>query len=212
MNCNKKMKKFTAMFAVLVMLLTAFAVVAETEDADASVAIDQTGVSVSGFKQDKTGTLHVPVNCTEASDTVTIKVSENGNEIATQTFEVVNGIQTLDISFKLHRGDHVLDIQSTDSNGDSTYATTGTFHVSKNVWSNVTTYLAIALIAIIIIIIAAVYIRANPRNKPTTTFTELEKQKNEAKKEAELTKTSKKEYDTGTKKTDKIKYTSSRRK
>lgn len=211
MNCIKNAGRYLALLAALVIVLTGFAVVADSTDA--STVIDQTGISSSGFKQDQDGTLHVPVSCSDDTATVTLTVRENGNEIKSQTYDVVNGRQTLDISFELKKGDHSLDITVTDDHGYSSHAQTDV-HVKKNVWSNIATYAAIVVIAIIVVIIAVVYIRANPRNKPTTTFTELEREKNEAKKDAEMTKTAKKEYGTpeGQKKTDRIKYKSSRRK
>ena len=115
--------------------------------------------------------------------------------------------------YDLSAGTHQLSIELT--NGGTTIYAHYDLNVAKNVWSNVTTYVALVIVAIIVVIIAVVYMRANPRNKPTTTFTELEQQEKAAKAaepKAAPSKTEKKKYGGSEEDSGKIKYTSSRRK
>lgn len=186
----------------------AFAVMAD--DSDAAPGIDQGGIKASGFKQDRDGTLTVPVGNLVAG-TATLTITENGDIVKTQTYEVNEETTQLQISFRLSVGTHTVDI-ALENEGTSAAPAQFTFDVAKNVWSSLYTYVAIVIVAIIVVIIAVLYMRANPRVKPTTTFTELEQEK--AAKSSEQTapaKTEKKTYksddDSG-----KIKYTSSRRK
>lgn len=204
MNCVKKsVNKYIAALVAIVMAMTAFAVVADASDA--STGIDSNSISASEFKDGKTGTLHIKVNNNdEVEDQITVTVSENGKTLAEADFVIYPDTHNVDLSFQLSKGTHDLSIQVKDKAGNITKASFA-LDVKKDVWSNLTTYLAIAFLAIIIIIIAVVYMRANPRNKPTTTFTELERQKNEAAAKAE-------EPEKPAKSTGKIKYESSRRK
>ena len=204
MNCvRKSVNKYVAALVAIVMAMTAFAVVADASDA--STSIDQFGITASEFKDGKTGTLHIKVNNNdEVEDQITVTVSENGRTLAEADFVIYPDTHNVDLSFQLSKGTHDLSIQVKDKAEHITKASFA-LDVKKDVWSNLTTYLAIAFLAIIIIIIAVVYMRANPRNKPTTTFTELERQKNEAAAKAE-------EPEKPAKSTGKIKYESSRRK
>ncbi len=204
MNCVKKnVNRYIAVLVAVIMAMTAFAVVADASDA--STSVDSSGISASEFKDGKTGTLHIKVNNNdEVVDQITVTVSENGKTLAETSTDISNGTHEVDLSFQLSTGTHDLSITVKDQAGNTTKASF-TLEVKKDVWSNLTTYLAIAFLAIIIIIIAVVYMRANPRNKPTTTFTELERQKAEAAAKAE-------EPEKPAKSTGKIKYESSRRK
>ena len=204
MNSYVRSKKYLALMFAAIIALTAFVAVADSSDA--KVVIDTNGISDSNFKQDREGTLHVPVSNPGDTASVTLTVTENGNLIKQKTFEEVkNGTTTLDISFSLSKGDHEITIIA-ESNGE-TSTSSHIVSVKENVLSNITTYVAIAAIIIIVLIIAVVYIRANPGNKPTTTFTELEKEKTEAKAAEKSGEKSESAPSTG-----KIKYTSSRRK
>ncbi len=192
--------KYLAALLAAFMALAAFAVIADSSDASTTAIKD---VTHDGFMADKVGTLHVKVNCTEDSDEVKVTVTDNNKEILTQEFEVKNGETTLDVQFTLSAGSHDISVKVVcNDKSECSYGLH--LDVKKSVWSNLTTYLAIVALAIIVIIIAVVYMRANPRNKPATTFTELEKQKNAAQGEESAK--------SANKSTEKIKYESSRRK
>lgn len=202
-------KKTFTLLTALLMTVVAFGAVAVASESDA-IGINQDGISASGFKQDREGTLTIPVSVVDGDATIT--VTENGNVIKTQTQTVESTTTSISVSFKLSAGTHQLSIQLT--NDGTTASAAYNLNVAKNVWSNLTTYVAIVIVAIIVVIIAVIYMRANPRNKPTTTFTELEQEKEAAKAaepQAAPTKTEKKKYG-GSEETGKIKYTSSRRK
>ena len=208
MTVNAK-KTFT-LLAALLMALVAFGAVAAASESDA-IGIDENNIKASGFKQDRDGTLTIPVSVVEGDATITIK--ENGSLIKEQTQAVTADTSSIAVTFRLSAGTHQLSIELT--NGGTTIYAHYDLNVAKNVWSNVTTYVALVIVAIIVVIIAVVYMRANPRNKPTTTFTELEQQEKAAKAaepRAAPSKTEKKKYGGSEEDSGKIKYTSSRRK
>lgn len=201
MNCIKNSNRYIiAALIAVVMAMTAFSVVAD----DSSASTYLKDVTADGFMHDKTGTLHVTVNCNDsAGDVVTITVTENGNTLKSEAFNVeTSGLTTCDLQFQLSQGTHDLTVTVVDELGNKTSSSI-TLDVTKSIWSNITTYLAIAALAIIVLVIAVVYMRSNPKNKPTTTFTELEREKNAA---------SSTEPSKASKPTGKIKYESSRRK
>jgi hypothetical protein len=203
-------KKTFTLLAALLMTVVAFGAVAVASESDATISITQEKISASGFKQDREGTLTIPVTVVDGEATITIL--ENTNVIKTQTQTVESTTNSIAVNFSLPAGKHQLSIQLT--NDGTTISAAYELNVAKNVWSNITTYVAIVIVAIIVVIIAVIYMRANPRNKPTTTFTELEQEKEAAKAaepQAAPTKTEKKKYG-GSEETGKIKYTSSRRK
>ena len=201
-------KKTFTLLAALLMTVVAFGAIVVASESDA-IGINQDGISASGFKQDREGTLTIPVSVVDGDATIT--VTENGNVIKTQTQTVESTTTSISVSFKLSAGTHQLSIQLT--NDGTTASAAYNLNVAKNVWSNLTTYVAIVIVAIIVVIIAVIYMRANPRNKPTTTFTELEQEKaaKSSEPQAAPSKTEKKKYG-GSEETGKIKYTSSRRK
>ncbi len=203
MNYAKINNKYLAALLAVFMALAAFAVIADSSNASDASTTAIKDVTDDGFMDDKVGTLHIKVNCTEESDEITVTVIDNNNEILTKEFEVKNGETTLDVQFKLSEGGHDLSVKIVCKDKSEVYSAHHV-DVKKSVWSNITTYLAIVALAIIVIIIAVVYMRANPRNKPTTTFTELEKQKNASQGEESA--------QSANKSTEKIKYESSRRK
>ena len=203
-------KKGLTLLAALLMTVVAFGAVAFASESDADGSgINQGSISASGFKQDRTGTLTVPVLVYDGE--ATLEVFENGNLLASMTQTVTGDTASLSVSFQLPAGKHTLDIRLTNV---GTTTAQYELNVAKNVWSNLTTYVAIVIVAIIVVIIAVLYMRANPRNKPTTTFTELEQEKAAAKTEqpAAPAKTEKKKYGASEDDSGKMKYTSSRRK
>ena len=205
MNCVKKnANRYIAALVAVIMAMTAFAVVADASDA-ASARTQIFDVSADDFTEDKSSTLHIKVNCIDDDgDHITVTVKENDKVLKTAEYDVGYGETPLDISFSVSKGTHELTIYVVDGTQVESHASI-TINAKDDVWSNITTYLAIVFLAIIIIIIIVVYMRANPRNKPTTTFTELERQKKEAAANAE-------EPAKPSKSTGKIKYESSRRK
>lgn len=200
MNCTENNNKYLVALIAVAMVATVFVTVADVSSADTT--IESSSITADGFMHDKTGTLHIRVLCNDESDTITVSATENGNILKSESIAVVNGWNTVSLSFQLSQGHHDISVTVVDGNGNTTSGSI-TLDVSKSVWSNITTYLAIAVLAIIVLAIAVVYMRSNPRNKPTTTFTELENAKNAAKSE---------EPAKPTRSTGKIKYESSRRK
>ena len=210
MTVNAK-KTFTLLAALLMALVAFGGIAAMADDSDAAPGIDQAGIKASGFKQDRDGTLTIPVSVVDGDAAIVIK--EGSTVVKEQTQAVTADTASLAVSFRLPAGTHQLSIELT--NGGSTISAYYDLNVAKNVWSNITTYVAIVVVALIVVIIAVVYMRANPRNKPSTTFTELEQQKAAKASEPQAAapaKTEKKKYGGSEEDSGKIKYTSSRRK
>ena len=196
---------------VLLTVLTVFASAAILA-ADASDADDANlnNFSSSDFYSNKDGTLTIPSTLGDIR-TVKITVEEESHQVA---YKVINNVPetstSVSISFSLGEGYHYL-VVKIDTYTDSTM-TSNVYHnqsnyelnVKKDIWSSVGTYIALVIVAIVIIAIVVIYMRAKPNNKPTTTFTQLEEEKKAAAAAPEKEKAAPK--------TEKIKYTSSRRK
>ncbi len=200
MNAYRKGNKYLAFIFAALMALAAVAVVA-AEETDAG-GVTWSNMKDSGFTANKTGTLTVPV-VSDASQDITVTVKEQGSTVATKTFEAVEGSADLGISFSLGAGTHDLIVYVTMDG--STVSGSYELSVKTDIWANVGTYIAIIIVVIVVIVILVLYMRARPNNKPTTTFTQLEEEKKAAaaNKNAEAKPASK---------TEKVKYTSSRRK
>lgn len=191
----------TVLFAALLALAAVAVVASEGSDAE---NVDFTNMRESGFIENKTGTLTIPIVNVGIAQDVTVTIKEESRTIATQVFSVPEGTSEIGVSFSLGSGTHTLNINVHFENYGTDFYNQHTTVVNDDIWANVGTYIAIVIVAIIVIIILVVYMRARPNNKPTTTFTQLEEEKKAAaNKPAESKAPSK---------TEKIKYTSSRRK
>lgn len=207
MMAYKSISKPVTILVALLMAVTAFAVIAaDNSDAASDVRIYGDKIKADGFKNDADGTLVVPVKSDLDGITVTMVVKEGSKVLKTQNYEINNGDTDLKMTLRLNEGRHEVNITiSIDDVFQD--AQSANINVGNNVWTNVTTYVAIIIVAIIVVIIAVVYMRANPRNKPTTTFTQLEEEK-----AAKAAQDSADEPKAEKKGTDKVKYVSSRRK
>ena len=188
---------------VLLTVLTVFASAAifVTDDSDANSATPS-ALSTSDFIANKSGTITIPVNI-DTDSTLTIRVTEESNEIAKRDVAVTPGITSISISFSLSAGTHQLIVWV--SEGSTSLGSQNVeINVKEDIWSNVGTYIALVIVAIVVIAIVVIYMRAKPNNKPTTTFTQLEEEKKASAAAPEKEKAAPK--------TEKIKYTSSRRK
>lgn len=213
MNAVKNARKSVAVLAALLMAVTAFAVIVSSEESDAAgISFNGDDIKASGFKDGHDGTLTLTVynDDGEHITSVTVTVKEGTKTYVEREYAVVAGANTIEVRFGMSQGTHAVDVSV--KGGESTWSASTEIVVADNVWSNIVTYLAVVLIAVIVIVIAVVYMRANPRNKPTTTFTQLESEKKAASEPAAPAKTEKKQYKAASEETGKIKYTSSRRK
>ena len=196
--------KRTNIAVALLAFLAVFSIasVAFADDAQADSA-DMNHISSSDFTEGKSGTLTIPVSLTDIRD-IHVVVMEGTKTLVDKTFTDVPASKTsISVSFSLSAGTHNLNYILVSIDGED-YVGNYTVEVKEDIWSNLTTYLAIVVVAIVVIIIVVIYMRAKPNNKPTTTFTQLEEEKKAAAAAPAEPKT--------TSKTEKIKYTSSRRK
>ncbi len=200
MNAYAKRNRLAVLLLALLTVFSAGAVLAS--DASEADSFNPNDISASGFKEDKSGTLTIPIS-TDGPRTVTVLVKEEGRTLVDRLFTNVEGDVSLKVSFELGVGDH--NIIVTVNNGDDINVSKSIeISVDEDIWSNITTYIAIVVVAIVVIVIVVLYMRAKPNNKPTTTFTQLEEEKKAAAAAPEKEKAAPK--------TEKIKYTSSRRK
>ncbi|MCQ2085382.1 MAG: hypothetical protein MJZ21_04465 [archaeon] len=199
---HKNLSKSVAISAALLMALCAFAVFA-VEDSDAE-SFGSNDVKVSGFKQDKAGTITVTVHECAPEHVVKIVALEDG-VIKGEGAEIAHEEDVaISISFKLSQGTHEIVLKGYVDGSEFGVPQYVTVESADNIWSHVTSYIVLIVVVIVVIVIAVLYIRAKPNNKPTTTFTQLEEEKKAAR--AESTKAA------APAKTEKVKYTSSRRK
>lgn len=214
-------KRSFALFAMILVALSAFAVIGMSGDADAA-NINQTDIEANGFVQDKTGTLIVPVTNNDSADIkviMTVTDAYDSSKVySKQTIEdatliAANSTVGMKADFSLGAGEKTVRITLTivegddTFSGDSTTTFTHTIDVASSIWAGISVYLAIIFIVIVVIIGVVYYLRNKPKNKPTTTFTQLEAEKNAAEKESFSDLEAEKKKDTG-----KVKYVSSRRK
>ncbi|MCQ2085053.1 MAG: hypothetical protein MJZ21_02775 [archaeon] len=199
MNAYRNLTKPIVAILALLMAFSAVAVLA-VDDSDA-IGINTSGITDKNFKEDKNGTLVIPV-LNGFGHTCKVLIEEDGKTVTVQDFANVEDV--IEISVELSKGPHHLNIIITDLDNSTSCPSSYTLEVKENVWSRVGTYLAVVVVVIVVIIILVVYMRARPNNKPTTTFTQLEEEKKAA--------TSAKEQPVAPAKTEKVKYTSSRRK
>jgi len=182
MNHKKMIVALTVMMMAFISL-SAFA----SEDSDAMMAISD-NPRAEGFANNSNGTLTINFNNTDGVETqirITVTDLYDSNRVYTsQTVTVPDGKNDIEISFRIgDAGDH--NVRITCEPEDLFYydgtkylnQQTMTISVSKSIWSNTTTYIAIAAIAILIVIAAVLKMRSVPATKPDTTFTELERQK-----------------------------------
>jgi len=179
-------KKTIVALTIVMMAFISLSAIA-SEDSDAIVAISN-DPRAEGFANNSDGTLIINFNNMDGVDreiviTVT-DLNDPGRVYVTKTVTVLDGKHDIRISFRISdSGDHEVRI-TCEPQGlfyfDGTkYLNnqTMTISVSQSIWSNTTTYIAIAVVAILIVIAAVLKMRSVPATKPDTTFTELEKQK-----------------------------------
>ena len=201
MNAYANRNKLAVVLLALLTVFSAGAVLAsDASDADNAYL---NSISASDFYENKNGTLTIPIQL-DGDRTIHVVIKENGNTVVDKTFtDVPASTTSVSVSFSLSAGTHILNdicvtIGGVDFHGNYT------LEVKKDIWSSVGTYIALVIVAIVIIAIVVIYMRARPNNKPTTTFTQLEEEKKAAAAAPEKEKAAPK--------TEKIKYTSSRRK
>ena len=201
MNAYAKSSKIAvALVAFLAVFSTAAVLFADDADADNAYL---SNISASDFYSNKDGTLTIPIQL-DADRDIYVLIKEGEKKVFEKTFTNVSASTTsLKVSFSLSAGTHVLNYIEVNTGTDVFYGNY-TVEVKEDIWSNVGTYLALVIVAIVVIAIVVIYMRAKPNNKPTTTFTQLEEEKKAAAAAPEKEK--------AVPKTEKIKYTSSRRK
>jgi hypothetical protein len=189
MVLKMKYNRIVIILAVAMLAVTSVGLVL-SDDSDATMVLDQSNITSSGFKNNSSGTIVVPIENTDTYKTVTITVTasdpnDSSNIYTTTTVDVAGGETGYAyLSFQISSvGDHQVLITCTpadafESYGSGYYNTkTVTVNVEKSIWTNWATYGAIAVIAILIAIAVIIKMRSAPAIKPDTTFTELDKEK-----------------------------------
>jgi len=177
-------KRTIIALAVMMMAVVSMSFVM-SDDSDARMTFEK--IYGEGFTNTNDGTLFVPLNNDgDLDQVIDIIVTENGKELINTKVTVPAGKKyTAELRFKLEgAGTHQLMVTFLPANafpstttGEHINYTTVIVDVKQSIWSNTTTYIAIAAIAILIAIAAFMKIRSAPATKPSTTFTDLERQK-----------------------------------
>jgi hypothetical protein len=190
---NKSKMIMALAFAILAIAPMSLVLISEQSEAYLTISDDIRG---DGFSTSGDGTLHIPFSNNTGMDvTLTaLIVKEGNNEVYRATNVIVpEGGGTVDLHFKIgSKGDHNLTVVGEPN--DAFYSPDGvsfvnsntvTISVKESVLSKPSTYVAIAVVAILIVIAAYMYMRNAPTKKPDTTFTELEQQKRVSKGEVD---------------------------
>lgn len=160
------------------------------------------GVSIEGDVSQDTitpdgGNIRVVLKSTESSPveiTVEVVKTENGESVGLAKCTVpANGTATATVFVKVGGvGEHNVTVKCTPAGYFVMNETSLLVHVTQSVWSNWTTYATIIIVAILIIAAAAYKMHSAPKIKADVTFTELEKQRKDAKGSSEPTITTEK--------------------
>ena len=175
-----------------------------SDESEAYLTIND-GIHGEGFATNSDGTLFLHIsNDEEIPITITLTVIIDGNEDEAKTFpdiEVKAGGGDIELRFRVGgAGEHSVKVTGTPSslffpNNNNT----GTINVKQSILDKPTTYIAIAVVVILIVIAFYLHMRNAPAKKPDTTFRELEEQKKASKGEVEsapkASATEKKRYD-----------------
>jgi len=172
-------KAIVAILAVLALSMIPLMAI-ESDESDAIIVIE--GVTQGTVTSSNGGDILVHFNSEEVRDrtiTITVTLPENDNKvIGTATVEIPAETEyTAAVHISgLGVGTYNVKITCEDSVYFGINTQSFVLDVTKSIWSNVSTYLAIAVVAILIVVAAVIKMRSAPKVKPDTTFTELEKQ------------------------------------
>ncbi|MDR0309460.1 MAG: hypothetical protein LBH88_01710 [Candidatus Methanoplasma sp.] len=183
-------KTIIALAIIMTAIIPVGLVMSDGSDAGMGFAGDVRG---DGFSTNGDGTLYVPLRSTEPDPVeMTIVVTEGGREVARKTVTIPGDeTYTAELRFRLDGvGVHQLRVTCTPDyyfgppSSPINYSTVDVT-VTESLLNKPSTYIAIIVVAVLIVIAAYMKIRSEPAKKPEMTFTELERQKKEAKGEAE---------------------------
>jgi len=192
--------------AVIIMAVIPIGIVM-SNGSDAAVTFDENNHPAygTGFTTSSDGTLHIPLMISDPfqddrSITITVTDSNNNNVIRTADDTIPAGASSYmaEITFRLGGvGSHTVNISITpedmfpeitlsdNSIGHANTISNVTINVTQTIWSKTSTYIAIIVVVLLVVIAVYLHMRNAPVKKPETTFTDLERQKKEAKGGAE---------------------------
>lgn len=179
MNAKKMIMIVVALMVALVPALA----IAESGDSDADVHISG-NVTQGSINSSEGGTIYVTFSSDESVDMevkITVTNPDASKEYGSATVTVPANSDSYKASVHVNTGaTGDFNILVTCESASGTETTTALITVSASVWSNWVTYLAIALIVILVVIALVLHSRSAPRIKADTTFTEIEGKKGEA--------------------------------
>ncbi|AIZ56794.1 preprotein translocase subunit SecG [Candidatus Methanoplasma termitum] len=214
MNKNKTLLALA--FVILAVAPMSIILIGEQSNAYVSMSDDSARVWGEGFTTNGNGTLHVILKNNDEfnnSEQITLSVHDktiDGPVLATSSPVIVpaGGTYEVQISFNIgSAGEHSLAVTGEPANqfpvdgqgNHANFISTVSVTVKESILSKPTTYIAIAVVAILIAIAVFMHMRNTPAKKPDTTFTELEEQKRASKGGADsapkTSATEKKRYD-----------------
>lgn len=170
-------------------------------------AFDSDGARMDGnayghFDTMSGGTLNIPLFNDAGAFDATFVVTENGKDVYSGTHTVASGesVVSLDMEGFKGEGGHSVKVTMTPAEGSGGHFEIDSFNytivVEKNILSDWTTYLVIAIAVIAIVVVVYLKMRDTPKEKNTMTFEQLE-----AERKAEMAARSEKK---GAQKTEKV--------
>ena len=177
-------KKTTILMIALALFVLPIALSFAPGASDAGVSIE--GDAYQGTVTPDGGYVHLVLKSTEPNPvtlSVDAYITDSGKLIGTaQCALSANGTATADIFVKAGGvGDHNVTLKCSPEGFFVLKETSLLVHVTQSVWSNWTSWATIIIIAILIIIAVAYKMHSAPKAKADVTFTELEKQRKDAK-------------------------------
>jgi hypothetical protein len=179
-----KTKAILAIALMFAMALVAF-VPMESDDATVSSIIIQNGSEIT---VDKGKTINLVLEYTaDRNDSCTIKVIETYNKstVWTDNYTFLVGDHSLEIPLDTSKLSGSSPVQMKITFSDGVYKDLSfTIKYATSIWDNWTTYLAIAVVIILIVAFIVYKSRSAPKVKNQLTFEEIEAQKQAEKKTA----------------------------
>lgn len=182
-------KKITIVLAIIMMAGIPLGI-GISDESDAFIKIDEPNVTASGFTNNGDGTISVPLKSDEdKSVEIHLKaMHQDDTAVLKETTVVVPAGETVvaKLTFNISSvGEYIIVVECDHPEffptiGGKVFNTvTVDVNVTESIWSKWTTYAAVALVVILIVIAVVMKMRSAPSTKPTTSFTELEKQRTE---------------------------------
>lgn len=189
MNNNKTM--IALAFVMLAIVPVSMVLMSDGSDADLTI---EDGMHGEGFATNSDGTLFVPIfNTEDLPKTITLTVIIDDNDERTfPNVEVPANGGDIELRFRIGgAGEHTIKVIGKPADPSDRFFpidnNDGTVNVKQSIMDKPATYIAIAVVVILIVIAFYMHTRNAPAKKPEITFTELEERKRASRGETKST-------------------------